>query len=79
MIKRNLVPLLAVGMMVTFSVVSAAASINLNSSKSNVYKTAADCSKAGGEWGKGRQGVGCYFPPTAKPTPGSKAVPKQSG
>ena len=76
MSKRNLVPLLAAGMMVTFGVVSAAASINLNSSKSNVYKTAADCAKAGGEWGKGRQGVGCYFPPAAKPAPGTKAVPK---
>ena len=55
---------------------SAEASINLNSSRSNIYKTAADCTKAGGTWGKGRDGVGCYIPRPAKSDAGSKAKPK---
>jgi hypothetical protein len=77
MTRTNLIPLLAAAMMVAFAVASTAqAAINLNSSRSNIYKTAADCTKAGGTWGKGRDGVGCYIPRPAKSDAGSKAKPK---
>ena len=77
MIRRNLIWLLAGVMMVAFVVASTAeAATNLNSSRSNIYKTAADCTKAGGTWGKGRDGVGCYLPLPAKPAAASKATPK---
>jgi hypothetical protein len=45
-----------------------AASTTYNNSKSNNYKTAADCTKAGGKWWKGKEGLGCYLPVPAKPT-----------
>jgi hypothetical protein len=35
---------------------------SLNTSRSNIYKTAADCKKAGGTWTNGRDGLGCYMP-----------------
>jgi hypothetical protein len=77
MTRRNLIPILATVMALAFGVVSSAeASINLNSSRSNIYKTAPDCTKAGGTWGKGRDGVGCYLPVPAKPAAGGKATPK---
>jgi hypothetical protein len=63
MTQRNLIPILAGVIAFTFGVVSSAeATKNLNSSRSNIYKTAADCTKAGGKWGKGQEGEGCYMP-----------------
>jgi hypothetical protein len=63
MLRHNLIPLLVSVMIVAFGVAGAAeASIALNSSRSNIYKTAANCTKAGGIWGNGRDGIGCYMP-----------------
>ena len=73
MTRTNLIPLLAAAMMVAFAVASTAqAAINLNSSRSNIYKTAADCTKAGGKWQKGGEGLGCYLPAKA----GDNSKPK---
>lgn len=61
--RSHLIPLLVGAMMVAFGVASSAqASMSLNSSRSNIYKTVADCKKAGGSWVKGGDGVGCYMP-----------------
>ena len=64
--QRNLIALLAAVMLVAFGVVSAAeAADTIKSSKSNnsekSIKTAADCTKAGGKWIKGSEGLGCYL------------------
>ena len=75
MTRTHLIRLLAATMLVAFGVASAVeATINLNSSKSNIYKTAPDCAKAGGSWAKGRDGLGCYMP--EKPAAGNKTTPK---
>jgi hypothetical protein len=47
---------------------SALAATTANTSKSNNLKTPADCTKAGGKWWKGQEGLGCYLPLPAKPT-----------
>lgn len=61
--RRNLIPLLAGVTMVAFAVASAAeAATTINNSRSNTWKTKADCTKAGGKWEKGREGLGCYMP-----------------
>lgn len=64
-----LMPFLIVAFLVAFTA-GAEAAINLNSSRSNNYKTAADCTKAGGTWWKGRDGLGCYLPLPPKPATG---------
>ncbi len=64
MFRHALMPLLIGALLVAF-MVGAEAAINLNSSKSNAYKTPAACKKAGGTWMNGRQGLGCYLPAPA--------------
>jgi hypothetical protein len=70
-----LMSFLMAALLVAFTA-GAEASINLNSSKSNIYKTAPDCSKAGGSWVKGSEGLGCYLPLPAKPAAAGKTTPK---
>ena len=60
-----LMPLLIAAFLVGFTA-GAEAATNLNSSRSNNYKTQADCKKAGGTWQNGRDGLGCYLPLPAK-------------
>ncbi len=64
------VPLLLAALLVAFAVGPAAAAA-VNGSKSNNLKTAADCTKAGGKWGEGREGLGCYVASTTKPAAAS--------
>jgi hypothetical protein len=56
---------------------SALAATTVNGSKSNSFKTAADCTKAGGKWGKGREGLGCYLPLPANPPAAGKTTTKK--
>jgi hypothetical protein len=74
--QRNLIALSAAVTMVAFAVASAAeAATTVKGTRSNgSEKTPADCTKAGGKWGKGNEGVGCYMP--EKPAAGSKTTPK---
>ncbi len=75
--QRNLIALLAAVTMVAFGLASAAEAVtSLNSSRSNVYKTAPACTQAGGSWVKGREGLGCYMPLPAKPAAAGKTTPK---
>jgi hypothetical protein len=45
-------------------------------SKSNSYRTAKACAGAGGNWTKGREGVGCYLRVPANPAARGKKTTK---
>ncbi len=74
MTQRNLIALLAAVTLAAFGLASAAEAAAFNGSKSNSFKTAADCSKAGGKWGNYQEGLGCYMP--VKPAAAGKTTPK---
>jgi hypothetical protein len=65
MSHHALMPLLLAALLVAFTT-GAEAIESLNTSRSNIYKTSADCKKAGGSWTNGRDGLGCYLPAPAK-------------
>ena len=71
MSRGFLMTLLAAAFLVAFAAAAEAAT-NLNSSRSNNYRSEPDCVKAGGTWVPRKDGKNCTLPPTKQPAASGK-------